>query len=206
MDIGRRNFLAVTSGIAATFLTGCSGSDSSASEDPSFEVRELLQSDAELISVDNNRNSFSVTVQNTGNSGRIAVALFWQMEESAIEPDGVTSGTDGFPRERINEVYFDRDERRTVELTAQPPDGAIGYQFLAQAATYGANIQNTGGGGRAAVEFTYNDPMVGLETTKEDTVYIESEATEKIEFDQVIETNSNWNIEVQPVSSEQSVS
>ena len=202
MDIGRRNFLAVTSGITTTFLTGCSGSDSLASEDPSFEIRELFQSDAELVSVDNNENSFSATIQNTGNSGRIAVALFWQTKESAAEPNGVTSGTDGFPRERINEVYFDADERRTVELTAQPPDDAIGYQFLAQAATYGANIQNTGGKGRAAVEFTYNEPMIGIETTEEDTLYIESDATKKIEFDQVIETNSQWNIEVQPVNSE----
>ncbi|GAA3879905.1 hypothetical protein [Haloarcula argentinensis] len=201
MDIGRRNFLAVTGGITTTFVAGCSGLGSSA-EDPSFEVRELLQSDAALVSIDNNGNSFSATIQNTGNSGQIAVALFWQMEESAIEPEGVTSGTDGFLRERINKVYFDADERRTVELTAQPPDDAIGYQFLAQAATYGANIQNTGGKGRAAVEFTYNEPMIGIETTEEDTLYIESEATKNIEFDQVIETNSQWNIEVQPVNSE----
>lgn len=99
-------------------------------------------------------------------------------------------------------MYFNSDERRTVEFTAQPPDDAIGYQFLAQAATYGANIHNTGGKGRAAVEFTYNEPMIGLETTKEDTLYIESEATKNIEFDQVIETNTDWKSEVQPVTSE----
>lgn len=202
MNTGRRNFLTVAGGITTTFLAGCSGSDSPVSGDPSFKVRELLQSDAELVSTDNKENSFSATIQNTGNSGRIAVALFWETEESEIKPDSVQSGTVESPRERINEVYFNADERRTIEFTAQPPDEATGYQFLAQAATYGANIQNTGEEGRAAVEFIFKQPMFGIEGTQEDTLYIESETTRKIEFNQVIEPNSNWNIEVRPVNSE----
>lgn len=204
MDINRREFLEATSVASTAFLAGCSGSDSSASEEPSFEILELFQSKAQLVSVDNeDRESFSATVQNTEQSGLVAVALFWQIEESATEPESVTSsGTDAFPKERMSEVYFDTGERRTVEFTAQPPDNAIGYLFLTQASTYGANIRNTGGDSRAAVTFTFTHPLTGMRTSTENTSYIESESTREIKFEQIIEPNSEWEIEAQPANTE----
>lgn len=203
MNINRREFLETTGVASTAFLAGCSGSNSSAAEEPFFEVLELFQSKSQLVSVDNvDQESFSATVQNTEHSGLVAIALFWQMEESATEPESVGSlGTNAFPKERMNEVYFDAGERRTIEFTAQPPDDAIGYLFLAQASTYGANIRNTGGDGRAVVTFSFTSPS-GIGASTEDTSYIESESTREIIFEQITEPNSEWEIEVQPANAE----
>lgn len=203
MNVNRREFLETTSVASTAFLAGCSGSGSLASEEPSFEVLELFQSKAQLVSTNNvGRESFSATIQNTEHSGLVAIALFWQVEESAVEPEGVSSfGTDAFPKERMNEVYFDAGERRTIEFTAQPPNDAIGYLFLAQGSTYGTNIRNTGGDGRAVVTFTFTSSL-GLKNSTEETTYIESESTKKVEFDQVIEPNSEWEVEVQSANAE----
>ncbi|MDL0135153.1 hypothetical protein PNQ27_14780, partial [Halobacterium salinarum] len=132
-----------------------------------------------LVSLDNpSTGTFTATIQNTGQSGNIAVALFWQTQESGMEPESVDSlATGDYKREQQKEIFFNSNERRSVEFTSKPPDDAIGYYFLAQPATYGANIRNTGAGGRVTVTMNFKGSILGSDATEEQTVYIDGSST-----------------------------
>lgn len=164
---------------------------------PSVEVLELVQSESQLVSLDNpSTGTFTATIQNTGQSGNIAVALFWQTQESGMEPESVDSlATGAYKREQQKEIFFNSNERRSVEFTSKPPDDAIGYYFLAQPATYGANIRNTGAGGRVTVTMNFKGSILGSDATEEQTVYIDGSSTKEVLFNVTIKPNTEWEIE-----------
>jgi len=169
---------------------------------PSAEVLELIQSESRLVSVDNpSTGNFTATIQNTGQSGNISVTLFWQTQESGVEPESVDSlGTEAYTREKQKETFFNSNERRAIEFTAMPPEDAIGYYFLAQPATYGANIRNTGEGGRLTVTMNFKGSMLGTDATEEQTVYIDGSSTKEVRFNVTIQPNTEWEIEAEPAN------
>lgn len=181
-----------------------SGADRTTLERLSFpdpEVLELVNAEGKPVEADNpSSDTFTFTVQNTGHAGNLAIALFWQTSESGVEPRTVASlGTEGYRKERTNELYFDAGERRTVEFGATPPDGAVGYHFLTQPATYGANVRNAGSDGRITVTMNYVDPLLGTSTSDEDTVYVEAGATKTVLFDTIIKPRTEWEIQASSV-------
>jgi len=194
--MNRRQFLQFSSASTVPFLAGCSGLTESG---PSVEVLELIQSEVQFVSSDDpERDRFTATIQNTGHSGTIAIALFWQTAESAQEPDSVNSfNVEGFENERKKELYFDANERRKIEFTASPPDDAIGYYFLAEPAAYGANIRNTGGNGRVTVTLDYQS-AIGLPSEEQETVYFDSDETKEVLFNAVVASNSEWEVQAEP--------
>jgi hypothetical protein len=195
----RRQFIHSAAISSTVVLAGCSTENLTETE-PSLEVLELIQSESQLVSTDElSEDTFIATIQNTGVSGSIAVALFWQTSNSGEKPEVISNlVAEGYPRERVKENFFNSGERRTVEFIATPPESAIGYYFLTQPATYGANIQNTGSGGRATVTMTFNDSSINIENTKEQTVYIDSNSTEEVLFNATLYPDTDWEISVEP--------
>ncbi|MFC7198217.1 hypothetical protein [Halospeciosus flavus] len=207
MKITRRRLLASTASLTA--LAGCSSdntdqqqtSTTTLSNDvfdadlPDPEVTELVAPESQLVSIDQpSQNTLSVTIQNTGDSGNIAIALFWKMDENATEPDNVGFLHEGYERERKQALYFNSSERRTVDMTASPPDDALGYMFVTQPSTHGAKITNRGVDGDVTATLTYNAVSMGGEKTKEKTVSIGSDKTETVLFEGAVSTEDDWTI------------
>lgn len=219
MEKQRRHFCAIAVGVM-TSLSGCGAvadvideaedvdeeitptpTESGASEIENFfpdpEVEELISPESQLVSVDQpDQTTFTVTAQNTGHDGNIAVALFWKMEEDANTPDSVGLLHEGYQRERLQELYFNSGERRTVELTASAPDDAIGFHFVIQPATHGAVITNQGEEGIVDVEHTYTG-VSGLERVMEKEEQIDAEETKDVVFNSITDPDTEWNISVQ---------
>lgn len=197
--MNRRQYIHSTAISSTVFLAGCSAENLTETE-PSLEVLELIQSESRLVSADDpSEDTFTATIQNTGVSGEISVALFWQTSESGEKPEVISEiVAEGYPRERVKENFFNSGERRTVEFIAEPPENAIGYYFLTQPATYGANIQNSGSGGRATVTISFKDSSINIENTKEQTVYIDSDSTKEVLFNATLHPDTEWEINVEP--------
>lgn len=219
--MNRRTFLGTTGGALSLAVAGCLGdtsgdpesSDSNGPEDqngadplatpsnePRAEVRELLQSESRMISVDNPRSElFTATIQNTGHGGDITVALFWKTDQNDHDPETVASI---FNRERKQTFYFDSDERRTIEMTAQPPGHATGYEFIAQASSYGANLRNTGDDGRFTVTIQYqSNTGIGTvrEMEEEQNVFIGQGSEREVMFDVTVQPDSDWEVWADPL-------
>lgn len=162
---------------------------------PDPSVGDLIVPDGQLVSIDQTDDTtFTMTIQNTGDAGNIAVALFWKTQDNATKPSNVGELQQGFTRERLQEYYFDSDERRTVEMSAAPPDGVLGYGFSAQPANHGAEITNHGAEGPVKVTFTHGDLLLGLEQTDTKEVDIGRGETETVMFDGVVSTEIEWQI------------
>lgn len=196
--MNRRKFIHSTAISSTVVLAGCSA-ESLTETEPTLEVLELIQSESRLVSADDpSEDTFTATIQNTGVSGDISVALFWQTSDSGEKPEVISEiVSEGYPRERVKENFFNSGERRTIEFIAEPPENAIGYYFLTQPATYGANIQNSGSGGRAIVTISY-DSSINIESTKEQAVYIDSDSTKEVLFNTTLHPDTEWEINVEP--------
>jgi len=214
MDLSRRRLLKLTAVSSTAGFAGCSTSESTDSEPddrngetesettpeesfPKPEVLQLLRSESRLVSIDNpDDHTFTATVQNTGHSGDIAVGLFWQKEEHGKKPESIDSLDTGvYDVERTKELYFNADERRTVEFSASPPNDSVGYYFLAQPATYGADIHNAGAGGRITVNMNFKGSTLGTDASERTTVYIGDSETREVLFDVTIMPETEWEIQ-----------
>lgn len=223
----RRQFFQATLGASTFVFAGCAGFDNleeaaESNQEPgssnqntdggpdfpetsevSPEVLELVQSENQLIGTDNpETGEFELTIQNTGVGGNIAVALFWQLQEFGEKPKSVESplGTEAYRWERTQEFFFNSGERRTVEMTALPPEDAIGFYFLTQPATYGATIRNTGSAGRVRVTMTYTSTGLGVDSTEEQTVFIGEDTSKDVLFNVTIMPETEWKIRAEPVN------
>ncbi|WP_256299379.1 hypothetical protein [Haloarchaeobius salinus] len=198
MAFTRRKFLQSTALSSIGLTAGCSALDGSGGS-PEFELVETLQTDARAISLANpSRGRFTFTVQNAGTDGDITVALFWQLSEGATEPetvDHVSLTGSGFTRERERQLFFEAGERRTIEMNASLPEDAVGYYFIAQASTYGANVRNDGSGGQAELRMDYTANQ-GIGASETVTAYIGADSTERVLFDVMARPGTNWEIEV----------
>jgi len=208
MKITRRRLLASTASLTA--LAGCSSDNTDQQQTsttttrsnnafdanlPNPEVTELVAPESQLVSIDQpSQSTVSVTIQNTGDSGNIAIALFWEMNENATEPDNVGFLHDGYERERKQALYFNSNERRTVDMTASPPDDALGYMFVTQPSTHGAKITNHGGDGEVTATLTYTALVMEDGKSKEKTVSIESNETKTVLFEGAVSTEDDWTI------------
>lgn len=207
MKITRRTLLASTASLSA--LAGCSSNNTDQQQPtttthsnnvfdanlPNPEVTGLVVPESQLVSIDQpGQNKFSVTIQNTGDSGNIAIALFWKMDENATEPNDVGFLQDGYERDRKQALYFNSSERRTVDMTASPPDDALGYMFVTQPSTHGAKITNHGGNGEVRATLTYISLDIGSEKTKKKTVSVESDTTKTVFFEGAVSTEDDWTI------------
>lgn len=193
MEFDRRTFLRTVSASGAVALAGCAGAIDSG---PDAEAIETLQVESELVSSDGQDSAFTVTVQNTGVAGNVAIGFFWQMQETGAKPSSIGSETDAYSFVRQQETYFDAGERRTVEFTGTPPADAVGYYFMARPATYGARIRNTGGEGRVTVVMNYTDTM-GLDLTKREEVYVDGGSTKEVLFDVRPREGTSWEVKVE---------
>lgn len=166
---------------------------------PEVQLTRTLEAIPRLVSSNENGSTFTVTVQNTGYEGNIAIGFFWQMERNAIEPTRVNAlNPEGYQSVRTRQVFFSSGERRTIEFTALPPSDAIGYYFNTQSATYGARVRNTGSAGRVRVVFDYLSSPLGLENTEEKTIYLNEGETRPVVFNVLVEPGSEWEIRAEP--------
>jgi len=118
---------------------------------PNPEVVESLSPEVEVE--DNPLLDTSVDVTDTGYSGRIAVALFWQLLPTEDTPQSVNIDPLSGPwrREKLREMFVEQGERQMVHFDATPPEDAIQPYFYAEPATYGGRISNKGGSGDVTV-------------------------------------------------------
>lgn len=175
---------------------GCSTVDK-LSGGPNFELVGTVSSEAQTISIDNpSSNRFTFTIQNTGDAGNVTVALFWQMRENATEPEtvGFSLDSNGFVRERTQEVYFEEDERRTISMNATPPSDAVGYYFGGQPSTYGARVRNEGSGGEISLRMDYVS-NVGVQASESKSKYVESDSLKEILFNVMVKPGADWEIQ-----------
>lgn len=193
MEFDRRTFLRTVPAAGAVALAGCAGALDSG---PDAEAIETLQVESELVSSDRQDSEFTVTVQNTGAAGNVAIGLYWQMRETGAKPSRIGAETDAYSFVRQQETYFDAGERRTVAFTASPPADAVGYYFMARPATYGARVRNSGGEGRVTVVMNYTD-STGLELTEREEVYVDEGATKEVLFDVRPKEGTSWEVTVE---------
>lgn len=118
----RRSVLAL-SGTAMTALAGCSGSNSSESGDGESLGLELYYPEPRAVSTDQNNRDFTVEIQNTGDSGDIAVTFVWLEEANQDIWGGDTEIV------QTKERYYDSDERREITFTRDVPDRYEGFGF-----------------------------------------------------------------------------
>ena len=200
----RRALLAAVGAAGASSLAGCSAMLEELGDSPALEVRELIQSNAQLICSEQPRDRVhTITIQNIEDAGNIGVALFWQTQRNVEKPESVKSGPTlfGWEREQLQEIYFEANERRTVEFTATPPDNLIRPLFFAESLMYGARIHNSGAGGQVSVTLQYenqqaSDGASGL--PMERSVFIGADSTEEVRFNTTIPENRRWEIEARP--------
>ena len=136
MGIKRRTFLQVAATSSATLLAGCSGFESiesegkstpqdstpksqfesADSEEPIPDTIQLLHPERQFVSSDQpDSNTFTVTIQNTGYDGNIAIALFWKPEES-VRVDSVESN-------KVENALY-RAEKKSISIST-PVNGEL---------------------------------------------------------------------------------
>lgn len=194
MEFQRRTFLKSGGILAIGSLAGCTASLSK----PDPTIIELTATEARAISNRENDNSFSITVQNTGDAGEIEVSLYWQMDENANPETIGFAHSSGWEFERQKTVYFDSDERREVRFTAEPPSNGVGYYFQLQATTAGARIRNNGGEGNVHVVMEY-ETSNRIPAQKESTVFFQEDETKEVTFNVKPAEGSEYEVTAEPV-------
>jgi hypothetical protein len=122
-DLETRRSVLALSGTAMTALAGCSGSNSSESGDEESLGLELYYPEPRAVSTDQNNRDFTVEIQNTGDSGDIAVTFVW-LEEANQDIWGA-----GTEMVQTKERYYNSDERREITFTHDVPDRYEGFGF-----------------------------------------------------------------------------
>lgn len=121
-DVKTRRSMLTLSGVVMAAVAGCSGSSPESEDDESLGV-ESYYPEPRGVSTDQNDRDFTVEIQNTGNSGDIAVTFVW-LEEAGQDIWG--AGTEIV---LTKERYFNSDERREVTFTHDIPDRYGGFGF-----------------------------------------------------------------------------
>lgn len=196
----RRSVLTALGSAAAIGFSGCSEitEDIRQSEHPNPEVRNPLYADPEPISADVDTNSQQFTTENTGISGNIEIALYWKLDTDGHQTPTTTrpiAPYEGYSFDSKKSVYFNEGERRTTQFSGTAPDDTIGYEFVADSLTYGAEIYNAGSAGdiRTIIEIGYDtDDLEGFE---DQVVFIDEDETEDVLFDIHLTDRHQWKIE-----------
>ena len=166
-------------------------------EAPDPELVETIYPAVQIVSTDNPfSRTHNVTIQNTGDDGNIAIALFWQMSENPSTPPPeslhVISLDGPYRRAKEKQVFFNADERRTVEFSALPPSGSVGYYFFAEPATYGGFLRNNGSAGRIKVTLYGRGGLQSDTILGEKTIYIGENERKRVVFNQTLGISDEW--------------
>jgi len=175
---------------------------------PFPEAREEIHTSGQLVEVNSPvSQTYTATIENTGVSGNIAVALIWQLREGFEVPDNVepeqqtAEDVFGWEHERTEQMYFDTGERRPVEFTVSPPEETHAYVFVTNPATYGARIQNLRDPGDVSVTLRYDrgHEEFSTEVIERKEVFIGAQETDEVLFNVILSyPEADWTVEAWP--------
>ncbi|WP_018257173.1 hypothetical protein [Halomicrobium katesii] len=158
--------------------------------DASMEIVAVDHTEPRIVSSDHvpdasGGDTFELTLQNTGVEGDIRVTMWWLPEGTSADEDEIPDSrlgriAVGFREHRQKTVFFDADERRTVEVTGEPPSDADGYYFTADIATRTVRIRNDGSPGEVTVRL--QSKAAERTTFDEKTVFVGEGRETVVEF------------------------
>ncbi|MDS0257982.1 hypothetical protein NDI56_01010 [Haloarcula sp. S1CR25-12] len=166
------------------------GPTTDSTEDAEFDFGELTvdpvvsaerMPEPEAVSIDSEQRSgdfydFSATVQNTGTAGNVGITLVL-MPDTSTSPWSFNATQAGQQR-----LYFDENERRTVEISATREDRYRAYGFRLWPAEVEADVTNEGGSGDVDVELVQSGGTGDGTVLDEQTVQIDGGETRTVSF------------------------
>lgn len=172
----------------ASDVTGSPTTDSAA--DGEFDLDEFTVNpvvsaermpEPEAVSLDSEQRSgnfydFSATVQNTGTAGNVGITLVL-MPDTSVSPWSISATQAGQQR-----LYFDENERRTVEISATREDRYRAYGFRLWPAEVEADVTNEGASGDVDVELVQSGGTGDGTVLDEQTVQIDGGETRTVSF------------------------
>jgi len=172
------------------------------SEGPNPTIQDLINCEPRMVSVDKpEERTYIGTIQNTGHSGQIAIALFWLTSEDADPPPSVdtdqivSSVQKDWIAEDKKELFFEADERRTVEFTATPPRSYNRYLIRTESASYGAVVTNDGSAGEVTTTLRERSELYENRILERKSVFLAEDSEREILFNTILPPQAQeWEI------------